>query len=330
MNNLFPPYAIFSTLAILAKFGMIWRYWSHWRSYSNWFKLCFASFFWLNIVELVSFYYPTADKTAYLLLTSYYACAFVGVGMIAGMSLLAAGQMRQEICFLIVAATGIGVLLSVIPGLILDGVNHIGFTITRIPGKYYWVFQVLLLFFVALSFSALLYACLASPDIRRRRNSKALLFSLLPIFVVVPTVLLLMQMAVPVTGTVFGSFAILFFLMTLAVTETQIVKTPASDLDDNRLFKFLSNIPVTSEFKLANRVRRAVASKYSNNLEKAVTHYEETLIQETLKLCEGNKSLAAKMLGISRTTLRRKIQAVDQRRLRESAGTEAPACDTPD
>lgn len=327
MTDSFPPYAIFSSFAILVKIGLIIRYRALISSYSVYFKLLFMCFLWLNIFELTSFYFPDANQPAYLLLVSYYVCLLVGIAMVTVISFSAAGLMSRGIGTFVTVTIAATIVLTIIPGYVLNGVKHIGFTITRIPGEQYWVFQISLMIFVISNLMALTYGATRCSDPCRRRKSKALLISLLPIFLLMPIVLLLMQADIPVTGTVFGSFAILLFLFTLTATEAEIMREPVSAQGDNRLFRFLSNIPITAEFKLANRVRRAVASKYSNDLEKAVAHYEKTLIQETLNLCEGNKTLAAKLLGVSRTTLRRKISAVDQNRLEASTGVEAPACD---
>ena len=54
--------------------------------------------------------------------------------------------------------------------------------------------------------------------------------------------------------------------------------------------------------------RAAKAAIQSNDLATAWTHLERAHILKVLELCEGQKTKAAQMLGINRTTLWKKLR----------------------
>ena len=85
-----------------------------------------------------------------------------------------------------------------------------------------------------------------------------------------------------------------------------------------RLFKFLSYVPYTREHELRTRANRLVEQMIDDlfNGESAVnfkdirSEFETTLIEIAIESTGGNKTHAAKILGIGKATLHRKIEGL--------------------
>ncbi len=70
--------------------------------------------------------------------------------------------------------------------------------------------------------------------------------------------------------------------------------------------------------------RQLGISSRESNLKDGMDILEHSLIQKTIADCGGNKSLAAKRLGISRTTLWRKIQETEEKPKKNSNAAKSP------
>lgn len=297
MNDLVPAYAMFSIAALAAKLLIVWFGWTELRSANGWFLAFFLSLFGVNFLELTGFYYPSSGKLAIFLMTSYYECVLIGSIAFLGTALAVTECSRREVGYSLSLALTFGTIVLCWPGAIIADVTSIGYTSTRVPGPLYWIFQILLIGSLSASVAVLAYHSKSNKAVLIRRKAKALLISIAPIFIVALLVVGMMHMGIEITGSVFGSFAILLFVIMFIRTN-----------DRHQLFTFLSYVPITSEFRLVNRVRDAACKLESLGLQQTLMHFEALLVTEALAETGGNKTSAAEKLGISRTTLRRKLQ----------------------
>ncbi|MGQ9425756.1 helix-turn-helix domain-containing protein [Gilvimarinus sp. F26214L] len=291
-----PGYAAFSLSALLLKILILWIGRGELRAVNRWFLVFFGALFSINILELVGFLYPAGGRLALMFLTVYHLSVMaMGLSFLAT-ALSVTGKLSWRVQQgLVVTIIALGALI-VWPGAVIKGVVSLGYTSTRVPGPLYWVFQAFLLGTLACSVGALAFHARWSSSQLVRRKAKALLISISPIFVAVVTVLCLMQFGVRITGSVIGSCAILMFLAIFLITN-----------NEHQLFKFLSYVPHTEEFKMIRALKHVVYNIDTVSLPEALSRFEAALITETLSRYDGNKTSAAAALGISRTSLRRKL-----------------------
>lgn len=251
----------------------------------------------INLFELIGYYYPSDGENAATLLSMYYLFVVLMGSSMLGLTLTIVGSLSNVLKYLIIVTFLITATVFAVPHMAIDGVESVGYTSTRIPGPFYWVFQCQILGCVLGTISVLVYHLKANKNLTTRRKAKAMLIALSPILFVVVGVVVLMALGFRVTGSIVGSFAILTFLLTFLIIE-----------HEYKLFRFLSFVPLTTEFKFVNGLREILSKSGVNSLQDSVAQFEHLLILNTIDQCDGNKTNAANTLGISRTTLRRKIQ----------------------
>ena len=291
-----PVYAIFSFLVLTIKIWVGWINKQHIRHSNQWFWLFFAGLLLINLLEFIGFSYPSKGAYALLLLTIYYMGLILMVASLLAMTLEVAGHLNRIATTCVYTVLVVGIISLAIPGFILDGVRSVGYTSTRIPGSYYWLFQILFLGSLVSSSFFLLKAILKPVTVLSQRKAKALLIATAPIIVAGLAVVSLMQMGIEITGSIIGSFVTLIFLCVIIVSE-----------NEHKLFTFLTYIPSTAEYKMAAKVRAMLSGVYVGNLNTAISEFEQLIINDALSKSHGNKSDAAEKLGISRSTLRRKM-----------------------
>lgn len=305
MSSIFPLYASFSILCLFLKVVIVWLYRAYIAFYSTWAKALLLSLFSMNLLEFVGYYYPMDGKNALLLLSLYYISVISAGGTILGLSLLITERLSRAWLMTVLLTLAITETASLVPGVVLNGVSSVGYSLTRVPGPYYWLFQVAMLFFLCGGALVLVQGALTNRSAAIRRKAKALLIALAPLLITSVAVIVLMQLGFKITNSVVGSLAILVFLLILLATENAIIADPEGS--DGKLFRFLSYLPATEEFKLATRVRQALWINRLDGLHSTVTEFERMIISEALALGGGNKSSTAELLGISRASLRRKL-----------------------
>jgi DNA-binding protein Fis len=260
----------------------------------------------LNIAELMLFIHM--DNEHYLLgiLQSYYAA-----GVIAAASLFYLGihvtQRKVYYAAISFAASILIAILTFIPDVILSGFQSIGYSVTRIPGEYFPVLQVYLIGTLVMSVALLLYGALKSADRMVNKRSLVLLISVVPLVFFTITITVTLSLGIKINGTVILSMMTSLMLVILIYCEKHY-----------RLFKFLSYVPYTHEYELRTRAGKLVDkmiqdlfdSGSSVNLKDIRAQFETALIQLAIESTGGNKTHAAKLLGIGKATLHRKIEGL--------------------
>lgn len=291
-------YALPSISAIAIKIILLWRGASIIRSAGPW-VLCFlGGLLGVNICELLAFMFSgDASKPAALfILVFYYVFASISNTGFIGISFKLAGLTSKKLTFLLLPVSGVGLLSILIPNAAIAGVQSIGYSLTRIPGPFYWVFQVITPLLSLLASGALVYSACRSQDWVSRRRALALLFGSCPAIAATAVVMILMHSGIAINASVIVSLAINVLLGVLIYTEYE-----------SGVFRFLSYIPRTQEYRLISHATQSAYQLGSLGLGEAVTDFERALVADALSRCRGNKSEAAKLLGVSRTTLRRKL-----------------------
>lgn len=301
-----PLVATFSIAALATKVLLLF-YRSTRRSLRNgWFLGFFLAIMGINICEVGCIVHGQPDKTAVLILQWYHLSCLLMGATLAGLVLSVLGRLSTATRFAVFALFATGAVAVASPGTAIADARSIGYAITRVPGPFYWTFQVTFLTLLFTSLALLAVGIIKGGTVVQRLRCKALLLAAAPIIIVGTSVVILMQFGVRVNAVALGSISIICFLIAFIITDSEVVLVNGEPRQD-RLCRLLAKWPVTAESRLTALVRKAVAEPEDDEFHSSVGSFERALVVHTLKLCDGNKSQAAKLLGISRTTLRRKM-----------------------
>lgn len=293
-------YAIPSISAIAIKIVLFWYGRHILKEASAWIMGFLGGLFGVNVCELVVFWFvnDAERQLALAVLSMYYVCALVANGCFLGISLKIAGRLSKFLIGAILLTTAVGIITVVIPGWAIAGAQSIGYSVSRIAGPLYWVVQILIVVPLTASTAILALTAFWSANWIRKRRALALLIATSPVVFCVLTMMGLMQAGVEVNAAVVVSFSINILLAVIVYTEYE-----------SGIFRFLSFIPRTAENRLIAHAAYSAYDLSSQGLNGAVANFEKALITDALLRCNGNKTVAADMLGVSRATLRRKLSS---------------------
>lgn len=290
-------YAIPSISAIAIKLVLLWRARQSLLITNHAFLAVFISLLALNVSELLLFTLNIAESGATFLVMAYYIFGLFSILSVLGITL---SIVKGTFPFRILSA--IGLVLSVfiaIPGLAIEGTQSIGYSYTRIEGPYYFVIQLALIIPFSTSIALLSHGALLSKSKEIRSKCSVLLICLAPSFVSLLAIIGLMQLGFQINATVVISFTINILLFGLLYLEGKY-----------HIYGLLSVFPGTKYNDSARILTQALFDPHMP-LEKAKELMDIEKTRYTLELTKGNQSEAARILGVSRPTICRRIKLIE-------------------
>ena len=301
-------YTLPSIAALALKLLLFWYGRKSLTSASIWLWAFFAGLFGMNFIELMGFHYINKADKGFAWLTWYYLLAEFTFLSLLALALENARRLTTITKYTLAACGAAGALPLLIPGAALAGAESIGYSVTRIPGPYYFVVQLGILGPIAATIIvAGFYA--NHKDDATKRKSQILLISCSPIFLTVFIIMGLMQFGYKINASVILSLMINLTLLILIYTERK-----------ERQFKFMAFIPNSRENAFVSNLTKLVSDP-SIGLDKGRMLIEQEMIREALILTDGNKVKAAEMLGVSRQTLTRRLNEAEKEK--KQADTKA-------
>jgi len=298
--------AVSSIIALLIKLSLFWVGKSALFRENQPLALFLVALCALNIVELTSFIYSGNEKTLLTIMQAYYAAAVIAAAALFYLSMhITHGAMRYVVfCFslsAIIAAVTMG------SGIMIAGIEPIGYSFTRVPGQFFFILQIYLISTLLLSVGILLLGAAKSADRMINKRSLVILISVVPLVFFTVLITITLSLGIKINGAVIISMMTSLMLVILIYCEKHY-----------RLFKFLSYVPYTHEHELRTRAARLVDQMIEDlfNRDNPVkfkdirSEFETALIELAIESTGGNKTHAAKLLGIGKATLHRKIEGL--------------------
>lgn len=288
-----PIFAIPSVLALSLKVLLLAANGSSFKNARTSVQAFFGSLLALNLVEIFYFFY--ANETHHmLLLRLYYLFALTSALSMAAYGMSAFQDLKWLTKSVVTICLVPTVLAIFIPNAGLAGVESIGYSITRIPGKYYFVIQFGLLSSVIFAFSALYATYKNAKEHTEQRRSLVFMLSIVPCIITALLVITMMQMGVRINGSVFMSLAVCVTLWALMYTEKK-----------ENVFHLLAKVPRSDEWKSMQELSRFFADP-ALGLKEAKRLLESEMVNRAMQVTGQNREKAAQLLGVSRQTLYRK------------------------
>lgn len=187
--------------------------------------------------------------------------------------------------------------------LIINDVIILDYTMTRVPGEWYWVFQVSALLAILFTAVTLITAMKQANNYSIYGRCANMLIAFLPLCAFTFLVVILMHLGYQINAIGFLPLFMSIFLG-MIVWNLSVNRPPD--------FSFL--IPGSPKqrllYKMFNKVCRLESEDRPINPEA----YQSLLVQYAVEVCKGNQSAAAKLLNTSPSTVSRMLRKVSKER----------------
>lgn len=297
-------YAIPSIIAITIKLLILWK-----RPFSRPTETqsflfsdrlllsLFITLLLLNICEVALFFSIANTPNALALVTGYHVFYIYTLFIILAIALKLVLEVKA-LPFLLIVASVLATAM-IWPQMSIIGTKSIGYSVSRIPGPYYSLVVVGSLSALLLSTGLFAWGALFNTEPARKIKCKILLACLAPFTVTTFSIAILMQYGIDINATVVTSFTINILLLGLLYSESKYY-----------IPQIMAAVPGTRYFHSTETLASAL---FDPNIPldeaKEIMVLEKTL--RALQLTNGNQTEAAKMLGISRPTICRRIKALE-------------------
>ncbi len=265
-----------------------------------------AALFALNLAEFTLLANGTATGVSLWAMKGYYVAAVFTAAAFLALALSLCKPDKLVSSGLLIAASLVSTFIVVGDNLIAD-TQLISYSVTRVPGDYYWVIQAFIILNTIPGLIMLAINAIKSPEQIVRQKSTVILIATAPMGVFTVGIVIAMALGNNINATVVQSLLSSLLLAILIFTEAKY-----------HLFRFLSHIPLTPEYKIRTKaqvmINQAISDLYANHklpLKDLRSEFETTLIELAIQSTNGNKTHAAKALGIGKATLHRKIEGLD-------------------
>lgn len=295
-------YAIPSFTAIVVTVWLLWWGRSKFTGNSA-LVLLVSTLLAMNLIEFTTFVFLDSPHELQWLYHLYYAAGAITAAATVHLFLHLTGKTALPFININWLIAAVVAAMSLIPGVIIAGIENIGYTFIRIPGDLYIVWAVYIVSTLLFSIVILAGGYRRSKEPLLRRKCLAVLIAILPAIACSIGIVLLMVAGVKVNATVVLSSAVIFFVVTLIYSEQRY-----------ELFKLLARVPFTEEYILRSELTEQIRQIESNafggsdqlSFKAQIRKIESLYIDLAIVANGGNKTHAATALGISNATLHRK------------------------
>lgn len=245
---------------------------------------------------LYAFAHDPGSTHTYWSLVGYYLFTFGTITILPYVALeVVEGRVNPYLAVIAVTAVATTTTMLLFSRLIIADAVPVHYSLTRVPGPYYWVFQVSALMAVLYTIVTLVTAC-RSQDIFIRAKATNLLLAFLPVFTFAVCIVVLMQM-----GYKINAVGILPLCMVIYVAAL------LQHLEDNSIPDYTLLIPWSKKARLVRRLTRHIRQVHREGLkEDTKNEYQHLLTQYALEIHDGNQTKAARWLKVSQSWVSRR------------------------
>ncbi len=249
------------------------------KNASPWLLAFFVGIFLANILELLVFFHLDKIDAPYVfpLFIVYYMTLIFAFFSLFAYSIEVGGMYQRHrvyrlvycICYLVCVA-------FLVRGVVIQGIESIGYLLTRIAGPYYIIAQFGLIAPLIGTVVVCSYFTKNARSALQKRKSKALLICTLPVIILFCTVIFLMALKVKINATSIFTVGICITLWGLIYIESH-----------HQLFKFMTFVPGSNESKMIDLVKQAYMNPIQ--MKDCTKMFESNLVHIALENANGNK-----------------------------------------
>lgn len=316
-----------SFLAICLKLAIFFRYQRSLTRENIALCIFFVAVFLWNLIELIFLDGNYSDQVNFFLLVCAYCSIIFLVHAFLSIAIEYAKprwQKLEQIKLALNLFIGYLVVSVIFDRGMIAGFEPNGFTLTKIPGERYWIFQIYLLAGVLAALTLLVNGVIKLKDNLDKQRCLAVLLAAVPAAAVGIFVVISQALGAGSTSTIFQSLGFTLMLGVLVYAE-----------EKSRLFKLLTFIPFTRERKLHKKILAQItdciainddpSTQQPINLKHMMREFEGLVVEHVLDYYGGNQKRAASALGVSEATVSRRARAVTARKHEQEA--RPAACD---
>ena len=249
------------------------------QSFGEFYFYILAPDFWLSDY-LLRFYYATSFITA-----------FLGPVVVAEINNSRQPSILDKISKPLVLSL---ILLVLCSDLIIAGTTHTGISLTRIAGPLYWLFQLIILTSITLTFYILVNACYTKDGLTKVK-AESLTLSFVPYALFIVLIIALMAFFKGINAI--GILPILMSLFMLALVKYS---------TGEKIHDLTYWVPFSKRRKLINQLARPFISVCEEGIEVDIKkEYDSIVAQHALQLFNGNQTKAANWLHTSQSWVSR-------------------------